>query len=254
MLGSPSNNVQLVWNEVSQNMLSRADGECLESWDCGATCNREAPLLLLQIANSIWFDDRYALHPEYELVLCIAIFLAAKESSIIVNGWVKNSTNGLIYSIVDECCPIYPPYVLVAINSIYLKVIWETQFDKSLTNIDSFCNSASRTKNEVSEAHFMNIVDYFRYSHYLIPGYQVIELSFAESGMSMILTSPLTDELDAVQSTELLPALNGLESTYAVLSLPKFKFESKNKDNLKDALMQSGIVAPFSGGFTMKTI
>ena len=65
----------------------------------------------------------------------------------------------------------------------------------------------------------------------------------------MIFVLPLSDELDAVQFTELLPALDNLQSTrVAALAVPKYKFESTYDDNLKAAIIQTGIEAPFSAG------
>ena len=80
----------------------------------------------------------------------------AADSPIIVNDWVENSTNGLIDSIVDESKPLFPPYVLLAINSIYLKATWLEQFEKRSTNLDSFYNSVSKS-DEVGKAHFMKV-------------------------------------------------------------------------------------------------
>lgn len=66
--------------------------------------------------------------------------------------------------------------------------------------------------------------------------------------MSMIFVLPMSDDMGPVLSTELLSALDDLQSTRVALSLPKFKFESTYDDILKESLMQTGIVAPFSAG------
>ena len=39
-----------------------------------------------------------------------------------------------------------------------------------------------------------------------------------------------------------------MQLTRVALSVPKFKFESKYEDDLKDALIQTGIESPFSFG------
>jgi len=91
-------------------------------------------------------------------------------------------------------------------------------------------------------------VDYFGYSHDAIPGYQVIDLPFDNSQMSMIFVLPKTDEAEPVTSTDVISASSNLQNTRVALSLPKFKFESKYEDELKDALFQLGIVAPFTEG------
>mmetsp|Transcript_1318 Transcript_1318/g.2571 ORF Transcript_1318/g.2571 Transcript_1318/m.2571 type:complete len:661 (+) Transcript_1318:191-2173(+) len=239
-------NMQLVWEETTQRMLSNSGGQCVG----GGVCNSAAPLL--QIANSVWFDANNTLNADYAVVIgsfAKQIDLEADDSPVIVNEWVKNQTNGLIESIVPEDNPLYPPWELIAINSIYLKARWQEQFKESKTNLDSFYTSSSRTA-QASEAHFMNMVDYFDYSHKALPGYQVIDLPFASSQMSMIFVLPMSDDSETVLSADLLSILDDdeLESTRVALSVPKFKFESEYDDNLKEALMQLGIEAPFTEG------
>lgn len=247
-LGYPEDgsNLMLVWEETTQSMLAGANGECL--YDFGSGCESYAPLL--QIANSIWYDDGDVLNTTYESVVgdyAMQTDFEAEDSPVIVNQWVKNSTNGLIDSIVAEGQPLFPPLVLIAINSIYLKASWADQFEKSLTNLDSFYDSASRTT-EVSKAHFMHTVEYFAYSHDALSGYQVINLPLADSPLSMIFVLPMTDGSKEVTSTDLISVANSLPSARVALALPKFKFESTYDDGLKDALMQLGIVSPFTEG------
>ena len=103
----------------------------------------------------------------------------------------SESTNGLIEAIVPDDQPLFPPYLLLAINSIYLKARWQEQFQPYNTNLDSFYASPERKADEVvSDAHFMNTVEHFSYSHDAIPGHQVIDLSFAASEMSMVFVLP----------------------------------------------------------------
>ena len=254
-LGYPSasdtnnnNNMQLVWKDTTKRMLDKSDGQCVDGeWE--GVCNSHAPLL--QIANSIWFHNVNALHPDYEAVVgtfAKQIDLGADESPLIVNEWVKDSTNGLIDSIVDPSRPVYPPIELVEINSIYLKASWAKPFHEPKTNLDSFYTSQSRS-DEVSKAHFMNgVLNNVAYSHEAIEGYQIVQLPFASSQMSMIFVLPLSDDAGSVASNELLSVLDNLETTRVALSIPKFKFETTYDDSLMEAVKQAGIVAPFSGG------
>jgi serpin B len=244
----PSSNMRLVWEETTQSMLAGASGQCLSGvWN--GVCDSEAPLL--KIANAIWYDDGSVLNSTYDSIVggyAMQTDFEAMESPTVVNSWVENSTNGMIDSIVEEGKPLFPPYVLIAINSIYLKASWSEQFFEWLTNLDIFYDSASRT-NTVSEAHFMNMVSYFDYSHDALPEHQVIDMPFDNSQMSMIFVLPFGDGSSggAVRSTDLIGVLDSLESTRVALSLPKFKFES-TYDDIKNALSQLGIVAPFTAG------
>mmetsp|Transcript_6346 Transcript_6346/g.13979 ORF Transcript_6346/g.13979 Transcript_6346/m.13979 type:complete len:530 (-) Transcript_6346:2192-3781(-) len=258
-LGYPTNHLQqLAWDDTTQRMLSEYTGQC-DGGEWEGVCDSQMPML--QIANAVWFHDkRGALNTNYQQVIgdyAHQINFEDVTSASTVNGWVHNSTNGLIDSIVEEGEPLFPPWEVVAINSIYLKASWKHPFKESKTNLDSFYSSPLRDDaNIVSEAHFMNgVFNEVSYSHEALLGHQVVQLLFASSQMSMIFVLPLTTATGvgtttaaAVQSTELVSILDRLEPTRVALSIPKFKFESTYNDNLKRALIQSGIVAPFQGG------
>ena len=64
----------------------------------------------------------------------------------------------------------------------------------------------------------------------------------------MIFVLPKADGAEPVTSTDVISASSSLQNTRVALSLPKFKFETKYEDELKDALFQLGIVAPFTEG------
>ena len=236
--GYPTNNLQLVWEDTTNRMLSKAAGQCVGG-EWNGKCSADAPTL--QIANSIWFNNSHTLNATYNSIVgeyAKQINFETDESPMIVNEWVSNSTNGLINSIVDEESPLFPPYVLIAINSIYLKARWVEQFNEFATNIDKFYTHTSQT--ESVDAHFMNIVDFFQYSHSAIPGYQIVELPFAESKMSMIFVLPQAaideddlseEEEEVVTSSEVISSLDKLNNTRLALSLPKFKFESEYDDD-----------------------
>jgi serine protease inhibitor len=246
---------QLVWEEVSISLTTRADGSCdgsvvVDEKDDGTTTCYGSTRPLLSIANSVWIDDGDALDADYDAIVgkyAKQIDFQSTDSPKVVNQWVNNQTNGLIESIVQEDVPL--PGVLIAINSLYLKASWAKQFLEGNTNLDSFYSSPSRNS-EVAKAHFMHQVGEFRYSHDVLAGYQVVQLPFASSSMSMVIVHPTTtnDDTAPIPSTSLLPALNDLKETNVALALPKFKFESMYDDTLKGALQNIGIVSPFKGG------
>jgi serine protease inhibitor len=249
------NNKQLVWEEVSTALTTRADGACDgfvdEGEDGAATCYGSTRPLL-SIANSVWIDDGDALNADYDAIVgnySKQIDFLSTDAPKVINQWVNNQTNGLIDSIVEE--DVQLPGVLIAINSIYLKASWAMQFLEGTTNLDSFYSSPSRS-NEAAKAHFMHQVGEMRYSHDVLAGYQVVQLPFASSSMSMVFVLPTTttnnEDTAPIPSTTLLPALNDLKVTRVALALPKFKFESMYDDTLKEALQNIGIVSPFKGG------
>ena len=110
VLGYPTgSNIQPMWEERITRMLSNARGQCIVG-EWGGVCDSAAPLLLLQIDNSVWFDDGGTLDPGYEVDIGSfpkQIDLEADDSPVIVNEWVKNQTNGMIGLIVPEDKPLY---------------------------------------------------------------------------------------------------------------------------------------------------
>ena len=239
-------NMQLVWQETSERMLKSANGTCLKS-DYDGTCVYEAPLL--KFANSVWLDKSETLNKDYEEIVgeyAMHADFESPDSSTRVNEWVNKSTNGLIDSIVPQG-PLSPA-TLLAINSIYLKAKWSdpTLFHAYNTKVDAFYASPSRSKN-VSDAHFMSTVKFFHYSHDALKEYQIISLPLAESSMSMLFVLPLADGAGVVNTTDVIGAYDKLESTRVALSLPKFNFESKYKNDLMEALSALGLNALFTG-------
>ena len=248
VMGYPNGTqLRLVWKNVSSRLGSVYEGQCQMFF--GGECHEQAPTL--KIANSVWLDDNGTVTLTYETVVGTSLHqidFEADDSSVIVNKWVENQTNGLIDSIVPDDEPLYPPYILIAINSIYLQASWTNPFNEQNTNEDSFYSMPNR-QTEVTKAHFMHqVYERLRYSHEALPCYQVAELPFAVSTLSMIVTLPVCDSVVPTASSEqVLTAIGELETTRVALSLPKFKFESKYEDALKDALQTIGVVAPFSG-------
>lgn len=246
--GSSDTEIKLVWETTTNRLLDKYNGECLFA-DYDNTCYEQAPLL--EVANSLWYDYGESLNVAYEVAVgeyARQIDFSAAESPIIINDWVENQTNGLIDSIIPEEKPLNSQWDLIAINSIYLKATWSHKFEEENTNIDSFFSSTSR-KVEVSTAHFMHgVFDDLRYSHEAIPNYQILELPFKASDMSMIVVLPMKEDMEGVSSVDLLVAIDDLESTRIALAFPKFRIESIYDDDLMTAVFHSGITAPFTGG------
>ena len=248
VMGYPSGSqLQLVWNETSVALDSAYEGQCHVAFS-KEICEQQAPQL--EIANSIWIDDNSALAPDYEAVVgdyAIQIDFEVDNASNQVNAWVENHTNRLIDSIVPKNRPLFPPWILIAINSIYLKASWWSPFPEGGTNQDMFYSSISR-ETQVSEAHFMHkVFDELMYSHDALPGFQIASLPFTASTMSFVVVLPTSEDSGTATSTHVFDAFSNLESTRVALALPKFKFESKYVHHMKAALQAVGIVAPFLG-------
>ncbi|CAB9496878.1 Leukocyte elastase inhibitor [Seminavis robusta] len=253
VLGYPSDSQStLLWEDATASLTSRYQGVCYNEWDGG--CQGEEPTV--QIANSVFVHDEITLNATYEGVVgdyVQQLDFQDPEAGSIVNAWVNQSTNGLIDSLVEEGS--LEPWIVLIINSIYLKASWTNQFSEDRTNEDVFFPTGLSADGETgtgSLAHFMHNVEYFPYSHDAIPGYQILQHTFAggaeSSGLSMIFVLPLpgtTPTTTLVSSQQILGALSQLERTRMAVALPKFKFESEYEDTLKAALQDLGMTSPF---------
>lgn len=64
----------------------------------------------------------------------------------------------------------------------------------------------------------------------------------------MILALPETDAAAPIDFQDIQPLLSGMESTKVAVALPKFRFESVYKENLKESLQSIGLKSAFEGG------
>jgi len=247
---------QMVWTDFASRLMGQYQGEC--SHGGGHTGDNEcygsyAPLL--RIANRVWVRDSLTLNATYATILqdyVQQLDFARKDAGAVVNQWVQTTTHGLIDSIVPNG-PLDPSWILIAVNSLYLKASWATQFSEQSTNEDLFYTSPSRKRALKSKARFMHIVDNFDYSDTALPGYQLLRLAFAgTSTLSMVFVLPLADGNPPVAATQLVPALSDLTWTRVAVALPKFRFESEYSDSLLKALQATGLVAPFKGGLCVQ--
>jgi serine protease inhibitor len=108
----------------------------------------EGPGLEFEIANSIWCNQTRTPRSEY-----IAKVKQDYDAEIIgadfgnpatvaqINRWVSEKTRGKIGSILTSLDRLA---VLVAINAIYFKDLWEKPFERELTRQDLFHTSDGR--------------------------------------------------------------------------------------------------------------
>jgi len=251
VLGYPaannSTNEELVWANATTQLVESYDGACLFPGYEGG-CESSQPKVA--ISNVIWVDSSSTVDPEYAAVVGSSleqIDFADAGAGGRVNEWVNNATNGLISELVQEC-PL-TPMVILAVNAIYLKASWLSQFSASKTNQDAFYASASKTTPTSLEANFMHQVEFFPYSDQAVPGFQIVQIPFSDSRLSMVIAVPLNDDSGMVTSSDIVgTALSQLETERVALALPKFVIEMEYSESLENSLVSLGIVDPFASG------
>ena len=133
----PQSNDKLVWGPTQTALTSAYDGRCealtfmgdkYEPHKGPCTCDTCQKTPTIKIANSVWIDKKYKLQSNYSLLvgdLLFQIDFGHKDAGSRVNKWVKNSTQGLIDSILPDK---KISGAMVALNAIYLNATWKEEF------------------------------------------------------------------------------------------------------------------------------
>ena len=101
------------------------------------------------VANSIWYDKNFEANKDflqadkdyYEAAAYVADLSDSKTVEEI-NQWVEKNTNGLITDMIDS---IPAQAIMLLFNTIYLKAVWQEQFDANDDNDGPFTLSNGNT-------------------------------------------------------------------------------------------------------------
>jgi len=256
----PTDASSLVWQDTTTRLQSAYDGSC--PYD-DEECYGQNPELV--VSYRLFVDDSKTLEPTYASLVneyAESLDLQSPDAGSIINGWVNDTTQGLISSIVPEG-PQEDGMDAIILNALYLKAIWQDAFDAQYTNQDDFYtdptrSTATTTTTAQQQTQFMHDVRYGQaYSDTAVPGFQILQLGFqgensgrGDGSLSAIFALPIpgTDDTAAttwVSSAEVLAALPLLDRRRVAMGLPKFQFETEYQDILKTSLQQIGLVEPF---------
>ena len=101
----------------------------------------------IKIGNSVWFRDSQTLHVKESYLQTSADwynaeqFAAPFDSSTVeeINGWVKDNTDGMIDTIIDDPSAIESS-VMYLINTLVFDAKWQTEYEKKQIRDDTFHN------------------------------------------------------------------------------------------------------------------
>lgn len=202
------------------------------------------------IANAIWYRDTFDVEHDflsanqqfYDAVVEKADF-SDPATVDEINSWVKNKTEGLIDSIVEE--PIDPLTVMYLINAIYFNGDWTYPFDPDLTSAKPFF-LADGTE---SEADMMQLEATENMEHYSGQDYQAVNLYYGDAGFVMTLVLPDADvnveqwlkQMDWEEWKHLTDSFNRVTLE---LEIPKFEKEYEVED-FPELLESMGMVNAF---------
>ncbi len=199
----------------------------------------------LQIANSIWFrDDEGRLQVEQDFLQKNADYYGAQAYKAAfddqtlkdINSWVKNHTDGMINSILDE---ISEDAVMYLINALVFDAEWQNVYDKSDVYQGKFTNIGG-TEKSVDMMHSEETV-YLKDENatgFMKP-YSGGKYSFAallpNEGVDIY------EYIAGLTSEDLIATLNNPQLGMVIATMPKFSYEYEltMNDVLKDLGMPS---------------
>jgi len=222
-----------------------------------AKFNKEGKSRDLTCANALWAQKSYPFADEYLKIIseyydgkAMNLDFAgdAENSFVTINNWVENKTNNKIKNLIPSWA-ITPMTRLVITNAIYFKADWLEQFDAGKTRNEQFKLDSGQTV----DAQMMHKTYDCKYGE--TSDIQILEMDYLGDDISMLIILPKNNDISSVENTiseqKIYDWKKGMEKKKVIISLPKFKFETKYfmRDDLMAMGMPSafGPVADFSG-------
>lgn len=211
--------------------------------------NRD-PEVMTQIANSIWYDNRYSFaeafletNQDYYDAYVKGLLFSDDSSADEINGWVDDKTHGLIDQIVEK--PIDPNTVMFLINAIYFKGTWTYQFADSLTTDWQFSNQ------DGSHSQIQMMRGDFELGFFSDEDVTLARLPYGDEKYSMLLLLPppettINQFVGQLDQAKLSDWISKLEEDTVKIGLPRFTMAYDKL--LNEILSEMGMVDPFIPG------
>ncbi|KAL1435304.1 hypothetical protein MTO96_011216 [Rhipicephalus appendiculatus] len=219
-----------------------------------ANISAYAPDVVLDVANCLYAEKSYKILDEYvaalqkyynTTVVPVDFKSEAEAARLVINAWVEEVTKSKIsellpFGAVDCDC------VLVLVNAIYFKGLWEKQFSPQATTLKEFHVS----KDAASKVNMMHMQAEFKVNLRCSDlNATAVEIPYKGGKISMVILLPReVDGLPHLEGTltpsKLSDIFTGLDAANVALSLPRFKVELSV--NIKEVLQSMGVQDLFS--------
>ena len=209
------------------------------------------PQVEFLLANSIWYRNSLAfeqtfldINRQYFDAEVTGLDFSSPSAAGTINSWVDENTSGRIEEIVDD--PIDPAVVMYLINAIYFKADWTYQFDRDLTQDDTFflADGSEKTVGMMSHEDEIPVFIYYDWDSDLV----VVDLAYGGQAYSMTIVLPATPQgadsiAENLTQTRWDGWITALDSTSIELFLPRFRLEYELE--LKEVLSALGMSVAF---------
>lgn len=202
--------------------------------------------VVLDIANSVWVEDRLNVKQEFINALVEYFKAEGKQFNINdpdivdeVNSWISDHTNGKIDDMIEE---IPADVVMLLINAIYFNGKWKYKFDESQTSLKPFYLAGDQSVDVDM------MVNESTYKVTFENKLSFIELPYGQGNFVMDVILPAegyTAEsiLEELSSENFNNWANNANALKVNLQMPRFKYEYKIE--LKDVLSAMGMGIAF---------
>lgn len=205
----------------------------------------------LSLANSFWLNNQYTAIDSYKKTLQTYFDAEVQELAFdntiyaIINRWVEENTYGCIKNMLYEG-DINNSTVMALLNATYFKGAWKDKFEEK--------NSFKGNFEAPDKSSFVEYMkqDNFEANVYEDAECKLIELPYGNEAFSMVVVLPNTEATldELMQNVDADKWQNWMEQlslhTNVLVQLPKFTGEYEYNENLKQTLMEMGIVDAFS--------
>jgi len=204
----------------------------------------------LGIGNSIWYRAGFSVREDfldratqYFDAVVQGLDFSSSLAPDVINGWVRDQTNGKIKEIVEP--PISPLTVMFLINATYFKARWTHRFDKNKTvEADFLHQDGSRARIPL-----MEITDTLPYTETEM--FQAVDLPYGGGAFSMTILLPgegasMSDMVASLNPTSWRALVGGFAEKEGTVHLPRFRMEWGKV--LNETLRSMGMVDAFVSG------
>ena len=205
----------------------------------------------LSLANSFWLNNQYTAIDSYKKTLQANYDAEVKELAFDnntytkINQWAEENTYGCIKKVVSES-DINSNTIMALLNATYFNGAWKDKFEEKNSFKGNF-----EAPNKSSFIEYMK-QDKFEANVYEDAECKLIELPYGNEAFSMVVVLPNTEATldELMQNVDADKWQNWMEQlslhTNVLLQLPKFTGEYEYNENLKQTLMEMGVVDAFS--------
>ena len=206
--------------------------------------------VVVNIANSLWMREEMEFDPDfvgknenYYHASARELDFDSEEAVDIINGWVEESTDGLIEDMVEH--PIDPMTVLFLINAVYFQGEWSEPFDPELTEEDVFYGPEGEI---IEDVPYMHLSDDFSYLEEE-KEFQAVRLPYGEEErLAMYIFLPheessLTGLVEDLADGRWDSWIKEFRTMEGDLALPRFSMEYEK--TLDELLKQMGMEVAF---------